>query len=239
MNAQPTSVPQNASPELGREADPWLLGDGDDVRDLAQFLTRAAGLRDGVARLVARGSVGAVHVAASFPLMLGGAAPLIVGQRGVRLTRTTQTDVVVPAAEVRDRLARLRTKDDDGAGLALGLPPSRPSAPWTSLLPLAARWEERESVGDDAMRERAARVAEAVHAALPDSPGQPLLFQAREALWSEPAPELGDGFIAGAAFVAHAYGFLREGSRSRRFTAGPWERLSSQGGTLLWRAGTP
>jgi hypothetical protein len=208
-----------------------FLGDLADVRDLEVFARRAAGVRDGVARLVARGSALAVHVAASFPLILGGGAPTIVGQRGLRLGGPAELDIVVPLAEVRDRLARMQRT----GSTTFDVPPSRPSAPWTAALPLGVPWQERGTGPDDVWRAVAGDVASGVRAALPQEPGQTMVFQAREALWSHADPRLGEGSLDGAAFVAQAYGFLVPGGTSRRLTSGTWERLSSRGGTLLWR----
>jgi hypothetical protein len=212
-----------------------ILPEPADVADLDRFLTRASSVRDGVCRLVARGQVLALHVAGAFPLMLGSASPTIIGQRGVRLARPAELDVVVPIAELRDRLARL-TRQGEGA-LDLDVPPSRPNAPWTATLPLASRWEAVGQAHDDTWVAAARRVASEVQDSLPTDPGQPLVFAARDAAWGREEPELGPGVIAGAAFLAHAYGFLREGATSSRFTSGAWERLSSPGGTLLWRTG--
>jgi hypothetical protein len=208
------------------------LGDLTDVRDLDVFLARSVRVRDGVTRLVARGSMLGVHVAASFPLMLGSGAPTIVGQRGVRLAEPASVDVVVPVSEVRDRLARMQRTEST----VFDVPPSRPSAPWTATLPLAAAWREESEVPDDAWLAAARDVASAVRGALPEGPGQPVVFQAREALWGQTRSDLGEGTLAGAAFVADAYGFLTSGGRSRRFTSGAWQRLSSRGGTLLWKS---
>lgn len=208
-----------------------VLSDSTDVRDLDVFLARAARVRDGVVRLVVRGNALAVHVAAAFPLILGSGGPTIVGQRGVRLVEPAALDVVVPAGEVRDRLARMHRT----GSTVFDVPPSRPSAPWTATLPLSVAWEERSPVPDDAWLGSARGVASAVSESLPTDPGQAMVFQARDALWRQGAPELGEGAVLGAAFVADAYGFLTAGGRSRRFTSGMWERLSSRGGTLLWR----
>jgi hypothetical protein len=207
------------------------LEDLQDVSDTEVFLRRSSGLRDGVTRLVARGGAMAVHVAASFPLVLGGAAPTIVGQRGLRLGAPAELDVVVPISEVRDRLARMQRT----GSTTFDVPTSRPSAPWTATLPLQASWRERDPVSDDVWRAVAGDVASDVRAALPQDPGQAMVFQAREALWSRHDDRLGGGAVSGAAFVAQAYGFLLPGGSSRRFTSATWERLSSRGGTLLWR----
>ncbi len=215
---------------------PLILPDPADVADLARFLVRSASVRDGVCRRVARGNVLALHVAGTFPLMLGATTPTIIGQRGVRLATPAELDVVVPIAELRDRLARL-AREGEGP-LVLDVPPSRPNAPWTATLPLAVRWESIAPVHDDAWAAAARGVANEVQESLPTDPGQPLVFAARDAAWGRAAPELGHGVLAGAAFLAHAYGFLREGARSARFTSGAWERLSAGGGTLLWRAGS-
>lgn len=227
-----------------------MLLDLQDARDLDQFLTRAAGVREGVARLIARGSVAALHVAAAFPLMLGAPAPVFIAQRGVRLAVPAELDVVVPMAELRDRLARLARSEStsaSGAGsgaepaaghaVQLDVPPSRPSAPWTSLVPLGAHWEAAGAVSDDAWVAAARGVASRVQAALPQDPGQPVVFAARDAVWNSPEDSLGEGVISGAPFLAHAYGFLTPGGSSALFTAGAWRRLSARGGTLLWRAG--
>lgn len=213
-----------------------LLEDHRDALDLDLFLNRAVGVRDGVTRLVARGRTAALHVAATFPLVLGTPTPTVIGQRGVRLAEPAELDVVVPISEVRDRLARM-ARSAGVAARALSVPVSRPSAPWTSTVPLTAAWSPRGQVPDDAWVAAAREVASDVRQALPQDPGQPVVFQTRDAVWAAPLPELGEGVIAGAVFLAHAYGFLRPGSVSLRFTSGPWERLSGSGGTLLWRAG--
>ncbi|MGO3152090.1 MAG: hypothetical protein ACTIJJ_05640 [Galactobacter sp.] len=210
-----------------------VLGDSTDVRDLDVFLARSVRVRDGVARLVVRGSALAVHVAAAFPLILGSGGPTIVGQRGARLAEPGVLDVVVPVGEVRDRLARMQRTDST----VFDVPPSRPSAPWTATLPLSVAWQERGLASDDVWLAAARDVATAVSDSLPTDPGQAMVFQARDALWGQSAPDLGEGAVLGAAFLADAYGFLSTGGRSRRFTSGTWERLSSRGGTLLWRAG--
>lgn len=211
-----------------------LLEDAHDALDLDQFLARASGVRDGVTRIVARGGAAAFHVAGGFPLVLGARGATLIGQRGLRLAEPADLDVVVPLSEARDRLARM-VRAGGEAARRFSIPVSRRTAPWTAGVPLAAAWEPLGAVPDDAWVATAREVASRVQEALPTDPGQPLVFAAREAVWSEPAPELGEAAIAGAAFLAHAYGFLRPGGSSRRYAAGPWQRLSSIGGTLLWR----
>lgn len=229
--SSPSTVPQPATSSA------LVLPELHDARDLDQFLTRAAGVRDGVARVVARGRVAAFHVAATFPIILGAKTPLFIAQRGLRLAAEAELDVVVPLSELRDRLARLSRQDDEGEQV-LGVPPSRPSAPWTSLVPLGADWRAYGEVADDEWVAAARGVAARVQDSLPQDPGQPLVFAARDAVWATPLPELGEGVLSGAPFLAHALGFLQPGVSSRRFTARNWQRLSSRGGTLLWRPGT-
>lgn len=217
-----------------------ILGDARDARDLDQFLTRAVGIRDGVVRVIARSKMAAFHVAAGFPLMLGAGAATFVAQRGVALAQDAELDVVVPISEVRDRLARLARTDAAGPR-TLDVPPSRPSAPWTSTLPLGAAWAPVAQVPDDAWVAAARGVAMRVQEALPEQPGQPLVFTARDAVWSSEESELGAGVLSGAPFLAHAYGFLAPQGVSRMFSTGEgpgsWRRLSSRGGTLMWRMG--
>lgn len=225
-----------------RVANSLILSDATDLHDVDTFLKRSAGIRDGVCRIVARGRVAALHTAFSFPLMLTDPAPVIIAQRGVRLTQQTELlDVVVPLAELRDRMPRAVNA---GRG-QLRVPPQRVNAPWTSLVPLQAQWEPGGTVVDDAVYDAGAEVARIVNDSLPDHPGQPVVVQARNAVWGKTLGELGvvtqddhlAPMLAGAAFTAQALGFVARGQRSRVFASGMWRRLSCHGGTLLYRAG--
>ncbi len=225
-----------------RVATSLILSEATDLEDVGTFLQRSASIRDGVCRIVARGRVAALHTAFSFPMMLTDPAPVIIAQRGVRLTQQTElVDVVVPMAELRDRLPRATSA---GHG-QLRIPPQRVNAPWTSLVPLQSQWEQAGTVVDDAVHDAGAEVARIVSESLPDQPGQPVLVQARNAVWGKSLSELGvvelsdrlAPMLAGAAFTAYALGFVLKGGRSRLFTAGMWRRLSCHGGTLLYRAG--
>lgn len=205
------------------------LGDPRAVADLRVFLSRARAVGEGAVRLQAVGSVLAAYVLVVGPRGLGDAVPTVLGLRTIALARPAQADVTVSMASVFDRLARLGEP-----GTVLEIPPADVRAPWAAVSPPRGPWQYEGEVDATAVQAAAAAGIAEVAAAVPDQAGSAIVQGIRAAVWGrdmDACPAL----PTGAAFAAHMLGFVTPGEDLRRYSCGPWSRLSSSRGHVLSR----
>ncbi|GER22011.1 hypothetical protein NCCP1664_05080 [Zafaria cholistanensis] len=222
-------------------SDHLALADAESVADLHTFLTRARAIEDGSARLEAAGTALGVYVPVLYPEALGATVPTILGLRVARLAEPADLAAVYGLGALTDRLARM-----GGASTELSLPPVEAFAPWAGVAPPRRGWERIAEYDDALLRSVAEEGMRAVAGALPENAGKPVLATVRSRIWSTPAarasvpgdpagPAPAAELPAGAAFAAHALGFLAPGGASALFSAGRWLRLSSAHGHVLVR----
>lgn len=200
------------------------LADAAALADLGRFAARARSLdTDGAVRLQARGSVLAVWVS-----VLPGRGILaegtVLGLRTLALAEPADSDDVVPLGAVTDRAARHTGGGD------LPLPPTRALAPWAALTPPRSGWEPVGEVTADLLADAARAGIEEVARAVRERGAAAGLV--RDRVWDR---EVTPPVRAGAAFAAHALGFLRPGSAVAVLRSGPWTRLTAVGGHVVTR----
>ncbi|MDP5225641.1 MULTISPECIES: hypothetical protein [Arthrobacter] len=221
------------------------FSDARDLADLKNFVTRAKSIQDSGLRLQAAGPVLLASVCVLRPAVLGEATPTVLGLRTIALNTPAELDVTVPLSAVLDRVAR------DPEASRLEIPPATVRESWAGIGVPRGPWEPVASIDPSALRAAAEEGIARVAGVLPDSPGALIVNNARAAVWGETFDggwtlEPGDtGESArelplGAAFAAHALGFLREsplraGEPARLFRHGTWWRLSTAVGHVLVR----
>lgn len=218
-------------------SDTFTLTDSASLDDLHLYLSRAARIEDGAARLVADSGVLAVYTGVIFPLGLLDESPTVLGLRTFALTDAGEFDAVVPLRSMIERLVRLQGTDREReAPVTVGLPIQVNTATWAAISPPRGGWRsvtEADASGlEQAARAGIAEVAEAI----PDGTGEQLVHRVRSEVWGRGIEGL--PFVpAGAAFGALALGFLGEPAAGQIgvFETGPWTRLSSPRGHVLVR----
>ncbi len=212
-----------------------LLADSPSVADLATYLRRASRADPGgAARLSVHRDVLAVYVCP----VVGGGGPTVLGLRTFGLAdpqtaadmSTGDLDMVVPLAAMADRLARPEN------GTHVPLPPTTVTGlPWTGIAPPRSGWHPGGHLpGTELVLAADGGIAE-IASGSPDVAGAPAVAALRARVWGRTLP--GPGRVpAGAAFVAHALGFVSREEDAALFTAGPWTRLSTSRGHVLARS---
>ncbi|SJM51314.1 hypothetical protein [Gulosibacter sp. 10] len=233
--------------------------------DLATYLGRAGRIEDGGLRLQSVPAGVALWVPVLRPAGILTDSPLVMGVRGIaaRVESTEADDfdgdaidMVVPLRGMLDRLAR--TPADDAEALSLLLPSERPHESWAGVRPPLAGWRSTGLLSSSALAAVAedgiAEVGERTSGGL----GQLLAEQVRTAAWTRPLPERarirkarrrddtgeprGSETVpdqplppAGAAFAAHALGFLNSPAPARLSEAPGWWRLGFEAGNVVIR----
>ncbi len=200
----------------------WQLADAETVADLRTFVGRAQRLDvAGAARVVGVGSALAVYVSA----LHGNGLPTVLGLRVLALAVPGGGDVVVPLAALADRLARAEN------GTLLPVPPQQVYTAWAGALPPRTGWlsEDPLPAADlvDTAEQGIAEVAD--RGALRG----PSAVDLRQTVWGRDLPGAA-GVPAGAAFALVALGFA-SAEVVRRFSCGPWTRLTTPSGHVLAR----
>ncbi|RWZ51914.1 hypothetical protein ELQ90_07485 [Labedella phragmitis] len=207
----------------------------DAVADMRTFLSRAARVDDTAARLVVRGDVLAVYVAAFSPKGLLDRGFTVLGLRTVRVVATGDLDLVVPLRSVLDRLATPEMASGDR--LAVVLPAQQMTTVWAGISPPRSGWLPVGSVSSTVLADHARRGAIEVAKAVPTAAGDHIVHSVRQAVWTR-SIEGRDDVPAGAAFAADAFGFLADPLEEvPLFVSGPWVRLSPRRGHILARRG--
>lgn len=215
-------------PDGGRKSDcdnaHLSLQEVQGVADLSTFLSRARVMDAAAARLQAIGEVLAVTVCALEGTGLFGGGT-VLGLRAFRLREPATTDVVVALDAMSDRLARMLREGTT----EFAVPPVPVVASWAGQSPPRTGWSPVGEV--DAAELRAC--ARAGIERLGSQSGAAAVE--RDRVWQAPVP--GHELVpAGAAFAAHALGFLPPATHSARiFTCGPWRRLATDAGQVLVR----
>lgn len=228
--------------------------------DLATFLGRAGRIEDSGLRLQEVPGGVACWVPVLRPAGLLTDSPLVVGVRGIpaRIESTEvddfvgdRVDIVVPLRGMLDRLARTPETEQDA--LRLVLPVERPHESWTGLTPPLAGWQPTATLSSDILihvaEDGIAEVGERIGGGL----GQILAEEIRTNTWTRTLPEMARREAtsraepnaaatepsplppAGAAFAAHALGFLKAGETGQLSEAPGWWRLAFAAGQVLIR----
>ncbi|MEO7122770.1 MAG: hypothetical protein ABI400_06560, partial [Lacisediminihabitans sp.] len=175
----------------------------------------------------------AVYVAVLYPAGLMDESPTVLGLRTFALTTKDEFDVVVPLGSLQERLTRLQAKVADPPGsVVVTLPMQVNTMTWAAISPPKGGWR----MLGDADRVRFESVAKAgieeVAQAIPTGTGEHLVRQVRTEVWGRPITGL-EHIPAGAAFAAHALGFLSADDAVRVYETGPWTRLTTKRGHVL------
>ncbi|MGO4453484.1 hypothetical protein [Arthrobacter sp. RAF14] len=227
------------APTLSRP-EQLTFSDARDLADLKNFVTRAKSIQDSGIRLQAAGPVLLASVCVLRPALLGEATPTVLGLRTVALAAPVELDVTVPLAAILDRVARQPEASH------LEIPPTTVRESWAGVSVPRGPWEPVATVSGVALREAAEEGIRRVAGILPDSPGALIVNNARASVWGGPfaAPwtaeqpegaESAEALPRGAAFAAHALGFLTDDGEATLFRHGTWWRLSTPAGHVLVR----
>lgn len=214
-------------PTIGSQ-DGWLLADTATHHDLEVYLGRAARLDEaGAARVIGVGNVAAVYVCA----LHGSGGPTVLGLRTVALAAASELDLLIPIAALTDRLARAAN------GLLLPAPPQQVTAPWAGIMPPRGGWAPAGEIPLDDLRSAAAAGIAEIAAGAPEGSGAAAVSSLRARVWARPVHGVGLDLEvpAGAAFAAHALGFLTDGAAAAVHSSGRWQRLTTRGGYVLTR----
>ncbi len=211
----------------------FSLADSLSLDDLQVFLARAARVEGGSVRLIAGSGVLAVYVAVLYPAGLLDESPTVLGLRTFALTAKDEFDVVVPLASLQERLSRLQGAPTDLAtAVMVTLPIEVNTMTWSAISPPRGGWRMLGDT-DHARFESVARAGiEEVAAAVPNGMGEQLVRRMRTEVWGRPIAGL-EHIPAGAAFAAHALGFLGPDDAVRVYETGPWTRLTTTRGHVL------
>lgn len=211
------------------------LVDSASLGDLATYLGRAARIEDGSTRLIAGSGVLAAYTAAFYPAGLHDDTPTVLGLRTFALTDRAALDVVVPLRSMLDRLARLTASTgESSAPVTVSLPLEVNTVVWAAISPPRGGWLSLPDLPGSLLNSVAEAGIREVKEAVGTESGQAIVERVRREVWNRPI----DGFEhvpAGAAFTAHALGFLAEGEDARVLETGPWTRLTTQRGHVLVR----
>lgn len=215
--------------------DTFSLVDSFALGDLQVFLSRAAKIEEGSARLIADSGVLAVYVAVFFPVGLRDETPTVLGLRTYALTEHESFDVVVPLRSMLDRLVRLQSAGASSiASVTVSLPIEVNSVTWAQISPPRGGWIALDNADCDRLESVAKAGIEEIVATSTDGIMERLLRRARSEVWSRPITGL-EHVPAGAAFAASTLGFLSQGDFVKIYETGPWTRLTTQRGHVLIR----
>lgn len=224
-----------------------LLPDDHARADLGTFLGRAARIEEGGVRLQSVGSGDGAAVVIWVPVLRPQSilddSPVVLGMRVIRARITGSDgidepfgvfDAAVPVRGMLDRLA----SDREQHRLEIPLPTERLLEAWTGITPPRADWEPVTEIASEVLEKIADDGIAKVASAIPSELGRLLVERARTEVWTaaiDVPGASGTGLVAGAAFAAHALGFLtRDPATLHR--SGSWLRVSTASGHVLTRA---
>lgn len=213
----------------------FSLTDSLALSDLQTFLGRAGRIEDGSVRLIADSGVLAVYIAIFYPVGLHDETPTVLGLRTFALVDGGPFDRVVPVRSLLERLAKLSADVvDPSAPVTVSTPIEVNTVVWAAISPPRGGWHALNPIPSELLQTVAdAGIAE-IRDAVPAGTGEQLVHRARAEVWSRPI----DGFEhipAGVGFAGFTLGFLAPDELVRVFETGPWTRLSSQRGHILFR----
>ncbi|MGO2112635.1 MAG: hypothetical protein ACTH31_13585 [Pseudoclavibacter sp.] len=223
------------------------LPDDHSRDDLTTFLSRAARIEGGAVRIQGAtggsGSAVAVWVPVLRPQSILDDSPIVLGMRAIAASvegeshvdlRDGHFDAALPIRGMLDRLASEREQHR----LEISLPPERLLESWAAVSPPRGDWQRVSEIARDDLVAAAERGIDAVAQAVPGNLGTLLVERARTEVWASPLDvpgASGHGLVAGAAFAAHALGFLVEAPATLN-RSGVWLRLSTPVGHVLTKA---
>lgn len=211
------------------------LPDQQTAVDLQSYLSRAKRLDpDGMVRFRAFGEVLAAYVAPIFAVGLMDGGPTILGLRTVKLDRPTELDVVVPIAQVLDRLAKVVGRTE--GVINFELPPTQ-RAIWAGISPPRAGWQQVGVISERRLTQLARDGIAEVASSLPESVGGPIAARVRGEIWGR-GIDLETRIPTGAAFAAAGLGFLTENEEVGIFQADGWVRISALHGHVISKMAT-
>ena len=213
---------------LERVSSRLLFPDARTATDVIVFAGRAARLGDGAVRLQGQRGTLALTAAPLAPQTLLDTTPTVLGMRAVRVDPELECDLAVDAASLAV---------DDADPLAVVLPGTAVSAPWTGISPPRAGWADVGELPASLLAQRAQWGIAAVAEAVPDAPGEDVVRAVRAEIWGN-ADDALDGLPLGVAFAAFALGFIGGDEQAAVRTAGPWMRVSLSRGHVLSRSTT-
>ncbi len=184
-------------------------------------------------RVQAVGSVAAVYVCA----VQGPDVPTVLCLRTIALAEPSRLDAVVSVQALLDRLHHTAN------GTWLPKPPVDLHAAWAGMLPPRSGWGQVGHITADDLQSIADAGIREIASGTPDHAGSSAVARLRAMVWSRPVPvtatpEAADQLPeipAGAAFGAHALGFLRSGVSVQVSANGAWTRLDAPAGFVLAR----
>ncbi len=197
--------------------------------DLRIFLERIARAGQPDVRMLTRGATLAVFGCTQAPEGLTDKASTVLVLRSFALSETPAqpVDLVAPARAVLDRIARLGI-----IGLTIELPDVTATAAWAGVLPPSTGWEQQGTIDPVSLSNVAEEGMSRIAAALPESPGEPVVRRVRVSVWGS---EIAPGVPAAAAFAAESMGFLAAEAPVRVSATRTWRRLSNEHGDVLIR----
>jgi len=209
-----------------------MLTEPNAASDLDTFLGRAILVNDGSARVIATGGVLAIYVPVLFPTSLLDDAATVLGLRAFAIEAGhDELDTVVPMSSLR---SRVQAAAASGGDFELGMPTPVYSVTWAGVVPPRGGWAALpDPVSTRVLAEAATTGIQEVAEAIPTNAGDAIVRQVRSMIWGEPI-EGAEALPRGAAFAAHALGFLPEGDEAGRlFEVGAWTRLTLDRGHVL------
>lgn len=213
----------------------FTLIDSLALEDLATYLGRAARVEDGSTRLIAGSGVLAAYTATFYPSGLHDDTPTVLGLRTFALADTVTFDVIVPLRSMLDRLARLTsTVADAAAPVPVTLPLEVNSVVWAAISPPRGGWVALPDIPGTLLDSVAESGILEVKEAVGIESGQSIVERVRREVWNRPISGF-EHVPAGAAFTAHALGFIGQADNARVLETGPWTRLSTTRGHVLVR----
>ncbi|MEY4434635.1 MAG: hypothetical protein RIR16_675 [Actinomycetota bacterium] len=206
------------------------LPDQQTAVDLQSYLSRAKRLdADGMVRFRAFGKILAAYVAPIFAGGLMDSGPTILGLRTLELAEAAELDVIVPIAQVLDRLAKVVGRTE--GQIRIDLPASQ-RAIWAGVSPPRAGWQEIGVISEQRLTQIARDGIAEVAASLPESVGGPIAARVRGEIWGR-GIDLETKLPTGAAFAAAGLGFLTEGENVGVYQADGWVRISAMHGHVI------
>ena len=213
----------------------FQLLDKQTAEDLQSYLTRAKKMDEkGLVRLRAFGDLLTAYVA---PIFSGGildTGPTVLGLRTAQLKSEAEINILVPIAQVLDRLARsIENFDQDPEAQRLRFEmESSGKASWAGISPPRAGWAQVGTLPESLLTETARNGIAEVAETIPEAVGGPIAARIRAEVWGR-SIDATSRVPAGAAFAAAGLGFLTRGEEVGLFHAPGWIRLSSHHGHVL------
>ncbi|AGW41600.1 hypothetical protein O159_15490 [Leifsonia xyli subsp. cynodontis DSM 46306] len=218
----------------------FSLRDSLAALDLQTYLSRAARVEEGSARLIAGSGVLAVYTASLYPRGLLDQTPTVLGLRTFVTAPEVAFDAVVPIRSLLDRVARVGEAADaagaDGTAepIEIRLPLEVSTVTWAGISPPRGGWRKVGETSAALLTETARAGIAEVADALPPGTGESLVQRVRAEVWGREIEGL-EYVPAGAAFAAESLGFLAVDQEVSILETGPWTRLSTKRGHTLVR----